>query len=229
MPLPSYREETRAPTRSVFLIDDHPVVALGLRLAFHESLQFQLVGTAVNAIKALDEIEKRIPDAIVVDLVLTGVIELSLVAHCREAAPSAAIVVFSSLPARLYERQALGAGADAYLSKENDLASLVKLLSGLMARPAALTKPLGTVQAVAPAEESHRGTLDGIHLTYREKEIGRLLGGGFSVSRIAHDMGLSPKTIAAHRDNLRKKLDCRDSYELISRLAKLYDMGGRHG
>jgi len=229
MQLPTCGNETRAPARSVFLIDDHPVVSLGLRLAFRESTQFQLVGTAVDAINALDKIEQRTPDAIVVDLVLAGSVELSLVAQCRKAAPSAAIVVFSSLPARLYERQALEAGADAYLTKENDLACLVRLLSGLMAKPGLRTARADATEAAPLADGLRTGALDGIHLTYREKEIGRLLGCGLSINRIAQDIGLSPKTVAVHRDNLRRKLDCRDSNELIARLAKLYDAGDRHG
>jgi DNA-binding NarL/FixJ family response regulator len=229
MQLPSCARGAQTPARSVYLIDDHPVVALGLRLAFRDKSQFELVGTATNPLKALSEIELRMPDAIVVDLVLTGVVELSLVARCREAARSAAIVIFSSLPARLYEREALSAGADAYLSKEHDLSCLVRLLSDIMAQPEARPARTDGTQGPASMEELRKEPLDGIHLTFREKEIGRLLGNGHSVNRIAHEIGLSPKTVAAHRDNLRKKLDCRSSNELVARLAKLYDADGRRG
>lgn len=225
MQSPPYREETVVPAKSVFLIDDHPVVALGLRLALRQSNRFHLVGTAGDAHKAIGEIERQQPDAVVVDLVLAGTVELSLVTQCREAARSAAIVVFSSLPARLYEREALGAGADAYLSKENDLSRLMQLLDDLMERPGCRAEHTGT----SVSKLAQRETLDGICLTLRESEIGQLLGGGLSINRIAQDIGLSPKTVAAHRDNIRKKLNCRDSNELIARLAWLYRSGDHHG
>lgn len=229
MQSPACQDGTAAPLKSVFLIDDHPVVALGLRLAFRETAQFQLVGTAAVAAKAIADIERWRPDAVVADLVLAGTVELSLVAQCREVARAAAIVVFSSLPARMYERESLNAGADAYLTKENDLSSLVRILSALLTRPGSGSDRARSPNADPIAKVLRKDTLDGIHLTNREVEICQLLGGGLSVNRIALEIGLSPKTVAAHRDNIRRKLDCRDSNELIARLAKLYDWDGRHG
>jgi len=221
---------TTGQTRSsVYIVDDHPVVALGLRLAFRESTQFQLVGTATNFLKAIVEIQRQRPDAVVVDLVLGGVVELSMIQQCRDVAAASAIVVFSSLPARLYEREALRAGANAYLTKENDLSTLVRLLSDLMRKSGARADRPRALEGAPTSAASRKEPLDGIHLTYREMEIGRLLSGGLSINRIAQGIGLSPKTVAVHRDNIRRKLDCRDSNELIARLAKLYASDDRHG
>ncbi len=49
-----------------------------------------------------------------------------------------------------------------------------------------------------------------------------MLSRGESVAKIAELMGISVKTAAVHRDNLRKKLGCHDSRELIARLARSY-------
>jgi len=220
---PTSRQDEARAAKSVYLIDDHPVVDLGLRLAFSRQSRFQLTGTAADAPNAICEIGRRQPDAIVADLVLAGVVELSLIERCRTAARSSAIVVFSSLPPRLYERQALALGADAYLSKDNDLSMLVELLGRLVTQTGARAETAGQCPAIKRSE-----ALLGVYLTDRETEIGQLLGGGLSISRIAQQICLSPKTVAAHRDNIRRKLGCRDSNELIARLAKLYAEDG-HG
>ncbi len=53
-----------------------------------------------------------------------------------------------------------------------------------------------------------------------------MLSHGNSINDIAKVLGISMKTASAHRDNLRVKLQCRDSNELIARLARLYGAVG---
>lgn len=205
------------------LIDDHPVVALGVRLAFQERRRFVLAGTAQAPDTAVSLIEQIRPDAIVLDLVFCGTVAISTIAACREVVPEAAIVVFSSLPARLYEQQALEAGADAYLTKDNDLSDLVEVLEKTVSRSGA-GKRNQDAAANRCSAAPYTPLLGDIHLTPREAEISRLLGRGYSVARIAGEIGVSSNTVAAHRDNIRRKFDCRDSSELIVRLARIYEV-----
>ena len=100
---------------SLFLIDDHPVVGLGLSLALQGHSRFRLVGSIANPLLGLRTIETVRPDALIVDLVFDGEAELAFVAECRALLPHALIVVFSSLPRRFYEREVIDMGADAFV------------------------------------------------------------------------------------------------------------------
>ncbi|TNF18312.1 MAG: response regulator transcription factor [Rhodobacteraceae bacterium] len=62
--------------------------------------------------------------------------------------------------------------------------------------------------------------LEGVHLTRREAQIARDLAHGHSITAIAETLGISKKTAAIHRDNLRGKLNCATSSELIALLAR---------
>ncbi len=195
----------------ILLADDHPVIATGIRLALKQvssQHELQCVEDPSSAI-ALCELWR--PEAVILDLVFNGVIEADLVRHCRAAAPQASIVVFSSLPAATYAEEVKHAGADAFVGKDTDLDVLVRTLARLMGIGSEIVLPNG-----------NGGTDGAIHLTRRENEIARLLSHGTSVAEIAERMGISPKTAAVHRDNLRKKLGCRDTNELIARLARHY-------
>ena len=207
-------------TTSVVLVDDHPVVALGLRLAFQERGSFSLIGTATDPTTAPELIERLKPDVVIVDLVFAGAVQLGVIEMCRRACPACTLVVFSSLPARLYEAETLRAGADSYVSKDHDLGGLVDVLSEVASKPGAVRE-----QGAAPATGAGEARLviGDVHLTPREVEVGRLLSRGLSVARIAEEVGISANTIAAHRDNIRKKLGCRDTAELIARLARVYE------
>jgi DNA-binding NarL/FixJ family response regulator len=159
------------------------------------------------------------PDAIVLDLVFAGTITLNTITSCREAAAQTAIVVFSSLPSRLYEQQALDAGADAYVTKENDLSGLVDVLDAIVSSGSAGTRGVAEPRAGA----GQQLLLGDVYFTPREVEVGHLLSRGYSISRIADEIGVSSNTVAAHRDNIRRKLDCRDTGELIARLARIFE------
>ena len=204
--------------QTVFLIDDHPVVALGFRIALAGAETLTLIGLATEPDHGLRAIELARPDCLVLDLVFDGIVAFSLIARARQILPLAAIVVFSSLPARLYARDAQEAGADAYLGKNADMAELVRLIGSFSAERAIRTEsPAGTS---SPATQDQL-TVDGVHMTPRELQIASSIGRGLSVEMIALEFDLSPRTISAHRENIRRKLRCRDSKELVARLARL--------
>ena len=201
--------------KTVFLIDDHPVVALGLEIALADAGSLKLVGVASEPPTGLVKIEAVRPDCLILDLVFAGSVELSLIRHCRDILADTSIIVFSSLPAKAYAHDALSAGADAYLTKDADLADLV-----------ALIKKLADTQreprrAFYPADARVMPHIvAGIRMTPREAQVAASLGRGLSIAAIASNFGMSPNTVAVHRDNIRRKLNCRDTKELVARLAR---------
>jgi DNA-binding NarL/FixJ family response regulator len=202
---------------SVTLIDDHPVIAAGLRLAFAASERFVLANAATDPAIGLAELERHRPDAVVLDLVFEGVMRFDLVQSVRARLPAAAVIVFSSLPETLYAPRARAAGADAYLSKSADLS----LLADVIGRHRSVTRPpaLGDERLAFIPQAGQ--TIEGIHLTPREFETARLIARGLPIGAIAAALEISANTAAVHRDNVRKKLQCRDTKALIARLARI--------
>jgi DNA-binding NarL/FixJ family response regulator len=212
------QREIVAPVRegqmSLLLIDDHPVVGLGLSMALKGHPRFHLAGIETNPAKALRAIERLQPDALIVDLIFEGRAEMTLVRDCRKLLPRALLVVFSSMPARTYEREVLDMGADAFISKNIEmevlLVTMVQLADGDR-------KP-----TTSPYRRRKSGdvVIDGVLLTAREADVADRLAVGYSIGRIATDLNISANTASVHRDNLRKKLQCQSMVELVARLAR---------
>ena len=53
-----------------------------------------------------------------------------------------------------------------------------------------------------------------LRLSTREREILQLIAEGKATKEIAHVLGISPKTVAFHRDNIKRKLGLRTTAEL---------------
>jgi len=208
--------------KSVLLIDNYPVVALGLELAFRGCPGLSLVKKISNPAAAIQAIAECSPDAVVLDPVFDGTLHFSLIQKVRAAVPSATIVVFSSLPAEPYGHTSVAAGADFFLSKDHDCRDLVGILIGsfLMSSSSSI-RPVTKTATIQRAANSLSANYEA-RLTPREQEIAALLSRGLSVAEIALRVGTSRKTVSVHRDNLRIKLGCRDSTELVARLAWIH-------
>lgn len=198
----------------VFLIDDHPIVEAGLRLGFDLTKDFKLIGMALTPDEALSRIEDLVPDVIVSDLVIQGELDLSYIQHYRLAAPQARVVAFSSLSPDAYAEKCIAAGAHGFISKSTSPHELVEALRAVLGDVA------DTVPAPDPVETRKSIALDGMRLTAREEEVADRLARGLSIQAIADELSISKKTVSIHRDNLRGKLNCATSTELIALLAR---------
>lgn len=199
---------------SLYVIDDHPIVGLGLSMALQGRRGFSFVGSGNNRLTALKALETLLPNVLVVDLVYDGEVQLGFIGECRALLPHALIVVFSSLPRHGYEREVLRSGADAFVNKSVDIDTLIDLISTMAHSPR-------NGGGGDPGPHEGGMNIDGVHLTRRESEVARRLSRAVSIATIARDLSISVNTVAVHRDNIRKKLRCRNMTELVALLARV--------
>lgn len=198
---------------NVYLIDDHPVVGLGLSMALQGHSRFRLAGTSTSPTTGLEAVAATRPDVVIIDLVFDGTLEPDIIRECRVLLPDALILAFTSLPRRAYEREMLDAGANAFLGKNTDMATLVETITTMVGLPR-------VVEPAEPLSRERERQVDGVHLTRREAEVARRLGQGLSIAQISQSLAISANTVAVHRDNIRKKLRCRNMTELVALLAR---------
>jgi two-component system NarL family response regulator len=199
---------------SLYVIDDHPIVGLGLSMALQGRRHFTFLGSGSNRLIALKALETLRPNILIVDLVYDGEVQLGFIQECRTILPEALVVVFSSLPRHGYERETLSAGADAFVNKSVDIDTLIDLVSAMAHAP---RNDIRNEQLSGDVGMK----IDGVHLTRRESEVAQRLSRGVSIAKIAEDLSISANTVAVHRDNIRKKLLCRNMTELVALLARM--------
>jgi DNA-binding NarL/FixJ family response regulator len=196
----------------VVIVDDHAIVRAGIRALFSCEPDVEVVGEAGDGPGALSQVERTSPDVLLADLSIPALSGVEIIARARALNPRMRVLVLSMHTAAEYVRPALRAGANGYVVKGSGLEDLVKALR-LVAAGERFLDP--RVEAVARVDEPASATRDDLErLTSREREVLQLVAEGQTNRQIAERLGLSPKTVDAHRTNLMRKLDLHDAQAL---------------
>jgi two-component system response regulator NreC len=198
---------------TVVLADDHAVVRSGLRFVLDAEADLQVVAEAGTAEDALRMAKAHRPTVLVLDLNMPGSMSSSLEALPALAAeaPGTRVVVLTMQENPQFARQALAAGANAYVLKEAADTELVEAIRRAAAGEVYLNPRLGAQIAAAPPEPD--GPPD--DLTEREVEILRLIALGHTNAEIGTQLFLSVRTVESHRAHIQQKLRRTSRADLV--------------
>ena len=207
------KSSTAGPAR-ILVVDDHPIVRLGIRQVIAAEPGLTVFDEADSAEAALARAGAR-PDLAIVDLSLADGHGLDLIRSLREVAPDTRVLVLSMHDEALFAERALRAGAHGYLMKQEGIEGLVQairvILSGRrFVSPRMAQRLLERLSQDCPMEGDRLGGL-----TDRELEVFEMIGRGFGTAAIAARLAVSVKTIETHRSNIKTKLDLKDATDLI--------------
>jgi DNA-binding NarL/FixJ family response regulator len=210
---------------SVIAADDHPIVLSGIRLALGVERDFELLAAVGDSDATLAAIRQQVPDLLILDLWMGNSNGLDLIRMIHEEWPTIRVLVYSMNDEIHFGVRALRAGASGYLMKSHGLDELLKALrivaaGGRYISPALADDLISRGLHSSPAD-SKPASLS--MLTDREIQILRLIGRGQTTAAISRDLGISVKTVGAHRENLKNKLDARDAAELMRKAVLLVD------
>jgi DNA-binding NarL/FixJ family response regulator len=119
----------------VLVVDDAANLRELLTVLLDVEDDFEVVGTAADGVQALEKAETLKPDIVLLDLAMPVMDGLQALPGLRERLPQARIVIFSGFEHEALAREALAAGADAYIEEGTSVMQLVARLRQL--RPSA--------------------------------------------------------------------------------------------
>lgn len=201
---------------SLQIVDDHPLLRLGLRSLFSRDSTLAVVAECGDGACALDCMRAHRPDAVIMDITLPGGMDgLELIKQMLSEAPHAAILVLSVHDENLYASRALAAGARGYLMKDAPPESFLKAVQAVLAGEIVVSPALAQ-RLVRRAVDGTDAPIDPSKaLSDRELEVLFRIGRGESSMEIAAALHLSVKTVETHRAKLRRKLALRTGAELM--------------
>lgn len=193
----------------IVLADDHQVVRRGLQMLLDGEQDFEVVAEAGDVDSARRYVRGHHPTVLVADLNMPGGPILNAIPDLRRESPDTRIVVLTMQEDPGFAREALQAGALAYVLKEAAEGELVEAVRRAAAGEIYLNPQLGARIASEPPP----GPPD--DLTEREVDVLRRIALGLTNREIADELYLSVRTIETHRQHIQQKLRMSSRAELV--------------
>ncbi len=198
-------------TVTIVIADDHAVVRTGLRMLLDAESGLEVVAEAGDVPAAVRSVHGHRPRVLVLDLNMPGESSLAAIPTLLEISPTTGVVVLTMQNDPAFAREALQAGALAYVLKEAADDELVQAVRMAAAGKTYLNPQLGARLAAEPAQPA--GPPD--DLTEREVEVLRLIALGHTNTEIGEHLYLSVRTVESHRAHIQQKLRRSSRAELV--------------
>lgn len=193
---------------SLLIVDDHAIFREGLKGLLEKEPGMSVVGEAGNGADAVRLALELRPDVVIMDISMPDMNGIEATRKIVAELPDTRVLVLSMESDRRFVVEALGSGAMGYIMKESVFAEL-----GTAIRAVADNETyLGPRITELIIKDYLQRIPDQLPLTFtsltsRERETIQLIAAGHNSKEMAHQFGVSVKTIEVHRHNIMKKLN----------------------
>ena len=201
--------------KRILLVDDHAVVRFGIAQLINQQRDLTVCGEEEDAAQALAAVERLQPDMLIVDIGLKESSGLELIRNVKAQFPKLPVLVVSGHDENIYAEIVFRAGALGYLMKQEMLDKIPTAIRQVLGGNIYVSAALGArmLQAQVRGQASF-GESPVKSLSDRELEVLQLIGHWKKTKEIAGELHLSVKTIEYYREQIKKKLNLKDSAEL---------------
>jgi DNA-binding NarL/FixJ family response regulator len=196
----------------IAIVDDDPLVRMGLRAILASVDGWEVVAEARDGHEALAAVGAASPDVVLMDIRMPEMDGLEATRRIVEADPYAKVLVLTTFEVDEYVFEAMRAGAAGFVLKRVPPKELIDAV-GIVAAGESLLFPSST-RAVIERFAQRRGS-ELPELTEREQEVLRLLARGLSNQEIGAHLYVSVETVKSHVASLLMKLGVRDRTQAV--------------
>jgi DNA-binding NarL/FixJ family response regulator len=200
---------------SVLIADDHGIVREGLRRLLESEPDIKVCAEASDGREALEMVEKHEPSLVILDITMPRLGGLEALERLRAEHPVVKVILLSMHGDPQFIRSAATLGVDGYVLKNGRASEVIDAVRAVMKGGSYFSPPVAR-EIVEQVRSPKRGSSEPFTtLSGREREVLRLIADGLSAKEIASDLGISSKTVEAHRTSLMRKLGARKATELV--------------
>lgn len=205
------------PPIRILLVDDHPVVRVGLRALIEMEPDLAVVGEAGNGVEGLAQVERLKPDVVVMDISMPEMDGLEATRRIRAGNSDVCVLILTVHAQERYLFPVLKAGAAGYVLKSTADTQLIDAIR-TVAKGGAFLYPGATRMLLEDyVHRQESGDIPGSAelLSAREQEVLTLCALGYTASQIGDQLALSPKTVETYRTRMMQKLELHSRAELV--------------
>jgi len=195
---------------TLLIVDDDPMMRLGLTAALSQQADFTIVGEATDGRLGIEQARALQPNVVLMDVGMPGVDGIEATQTLKAQLPEMRVVMLTSHTDETEIIAALSSGADAYCIKGTDVEALANAIrvaasGAAYLDPQIAQKVMQNLTPARPKAESSEGLLSD-----REHEVLQLIVEGLSNTEIGQQLYLSPNTVKTYVKGIMNKLVVSD-------------------
>ena len=201
--------------KTIYVADVESIFIDCLITNLEHSHGFEVLGSSVNGASAYSDVRELVPDLLITDLNLVDISGINLIRKIKASGMSTRIILLSSNVSPAVIHKALSAGVDGIILKYDHFSLLIEAISVIHMRKflsPGISDPLVNNFLSFSNEPDNQRTSP---LSDREEQVAKLIGDGISSKQIADVLSISEKTVSKHRSNIFKKLNVKNTAQLV--------------
>jgi len=192
----------------ILLVDDHRILRQGLRYLLDREKDMEVVAETEDGRSAVESARELTPDVVVMDIGMDNLNGIDATRRIASLCPHVKILALSMHRDEQFVEGMLTAGASGYLIKDCAAEELSLAIRAIVAGETYLSPAISKILVKEYVGRLSRGDLlSSSFLKGKEREVLQLLAEGKSSRQIASCLGISRRTVDAHRRNIQRKLD----------------------
>ncbi|MBF0623132.1 MAG: response regulator transcription factor [Magnetococcales bacterium] len=196
--------------KRILLADDHTIFRKGIKLIFDDIEDIEVAGEAKDGDEAYKKMLHDAWDVVLLDISMPGKSVLEVLRAIKKRKPDLNIIMLTMHDDDMVALQFFKAGADGYLTKDCDPDTLVQVVRQVINGHKHITPS----QAEKILQNAQSDIMLHDRLSEREKNVFIMLAFGKTVSQIAQELSLSPRTISTYRMRILEKMEMADNAAL---------------
>jgi DNA-binding NarL/FixJ family response regulator len=179
------------------------------------SHHFEIVGSSASGSDSYNEIRVLSPDLLITDLHLADLSGINLIRKIKASGSPTKIILLVADISPAVIHKALSVGVDGYILKYDPYSLLIEAISVIHNRKflsPGVSDPLVNSFLSIDSDPNNQKTSP---LSDREEQVAKLIGDGISSKEIGDILSISEKTVSKHRSNIFKKLNVKNTAQLV--------------
>ena len=205
-----------SPPYRIVLADDHLLLRQAIKNSIEDVPGLKVVGEVSDGLELLEFLKTTITDMTILDISMPRLQGIEAAREIKGRYPQVKIIILTMHKSKFHLREAVAAGVDGYLIKEDALADLISAINTIREGRNYFSSRVSR-QMVEDIRRKPRSRPDasGDLLSPREIEILTLIAEGNSSKEIADLLSISIMTVYNHRINIKNKLNIKRNAELV--------------
>ena len=200
----------------IIIVEDHELFREGLKFILNQSDEFEVIGDAENGEDFFLELNKNIPDIVLMDIEMPKMNGIEASALATVKFPNLKIIVLSSYGDEAYYSDMIKAGVLGFVLKKAGINELEEAILTVNSGGNYFSQDLLQKVVFMSSNINNESSNElGIKLSKRENEVLILISKGYSNIEIGEKLFISPSTVNNHRSNLLSKTNTKNTASLL--------------